>query len=101
MTPTCGTCGHPLQHKAAYCTRCGAPASGARTCPTCGIANDGDANYCFACGESLVHAAPRPAASTPPPPASSATRGIWLGTGILLGALLFAGGVLGWWLFDR
>ncbi|MCA9605326.1 MAG: zinc ribbon domain-containing protein [Myxococcales bacterium] len=105
MTPTCSGCGHPLKHKARYCTRCGAPVSGARTCPTCGIANDGDSNFCFACGESLVLASVAPPPTTPtaspPSPPSTGARARWLVAGILLGALLFGAGVFGLWLFDR
>jgi pSer/pThr/pTyr-binding forkhead associated (FHA) protein len=61
---TCFQCGGVLADGAAFCQRCGAPAtsgqpaSSALICSGCGNRNPLNTNFCFACGRRLGHTTP-------------------------------------------
>lgn len=66
----CTVCGNPIQQDDAFCTCCGAPASGQPretvSCPYCRGLIFAEDLFCQHCGQSLAAQAPAPAETKPP-----------------------------------
>ena len=68
----CAACGTENRTGSRFCDNCGAPLSS--SCPACGEPNRSDARFCASCGTPFGAEAPRAAATTAPPPESTAER---------------------------